>query len=86
MSDIDEPTRERPHYSKFPDPTAHRSSRLFCINVNEGWRSWILCTGMYEWAADQLMERLDNPFSPWEHPGEQPGEHPGEHPGEQPHE
>ncbi len=34
------------------------ATALYSIEVDEGWRSWILCTGMYEWAADQLIAKL----------------------------
>jgi hypothetical protein len=34
------------------------ATALYFINVDEGWRSWILCGDMYEWAADQLIEKL----------------------------
>lgn len=57
-------TPGRPEYSKFKqdEPSA---TQFWGIQVDEGWRSWILCTGMYEWAADDLLERLREHNKPW---------------------
>jgi len=37
----------------------------FMIVVYEGWRSWILCTDMYEWAADRLILILEEVEVSW---------------------
>lgn len=38
---------------------------LYMVTVDEGWRQSILCTGMYEWAADWLVTELQGrPFAP----------------------
>jgi hypothetical protein len=75
-----EPTPQRPVYSKFThDPCAHveasaSATTVWGIQVNEGWRSWILCSGMYEWAADDLLARLRETNREWLH-GEEPQPH-----------
>ena len=58
---------ENPVYSKFnyAQPNA-AGTKLWSILVDEGWRSWILCTGMYEWAADGLLEMLRASGKVWE--------------------
>lgn len=50
-------TPEEPTYSKFKQDDGS-ATQFWGINVDEGWRSWILCTDMYEWAADELLARL----------------------------
>ncbi len=47
---------ERPLYNK--QAQDGKATQLYMIVVDEGWRSWILCTDMYEWAADGLLEIL----------------------------
>lgn len=45
------------------------TSNLWMITCNEGWRSSIVATGMYEWAADWLLEVLGRqPFAPGRRP------------------
>lgn len=70
MSDfLIDPTPDNPRYSMVPTGL-EAGTRTFSINVDEGWRSWILCSGMYEWAAVELMERLHAAPAAWRHPGE----------------
>lgn len=52
------------------NPVYHKQSQddtvnLWFINVDEGWRSWILCADMYEWAADRLLEVLRASGATW---------------------
>lgn len=45
-----------PLYSKFAqDKPNPEGTQLYGISCNEGWRESIVCTGMYEWAADWLL-------------------------------
>lgn len=66
-------TPDAPVYSKFKhDPCQHVKAKPTAtvnwgIQVDEGWRSWILCTGMYEWAADELLARLRENNRRWPH-------------------
>lgn len=64
MAEHTDPTPERPVYAKErQDDTS--ATAFFMVTVDEGWRSSILCTGMYEWAADWLVEQLQGrPFAP----------------------
>ena len=63
-----EPTPDAPVYSKVSQEDDEGATQFWCIQVNEGWRSWILCTDMYEWAADDLLRRLRAlPPEPWPH-------------------
>ncbi len=50
-----EGSRTRPVYRKMEEET---TSKKFMVIVDEGWRTWILCSGMYAPVADQLIERL----------------------------
>lgn len=45
----------RPYYAKFKE---EESASFWGVTVDEGWRSPILCTGMYEWAADWLIGQI----------------------------
>ena len=78
MPDLDdEPTAENPRYSMFPASVSGSGRRIMGINVDEGWRSWILCFGVEEWAAGQLLARLEDSsaaLGPWRHPAEKPAE------------
>lgn len=58
---------EAPVYSKFAQQDSG-ATQFYGITVDEGWRSWILCTDMYEWSADQLLERLKASLGGWRHP------------------
>ncbi len=58
----DDADTEKPHYyyQQQPDTRNH-----FMIICDEGWRSNIVCTGMYEWAAQWLVEQLQGkPYAP----------------------
>lgn len=46
-----------PFYRKV-EQTGVTKTPLFMIVVDEGWRESILCSGMYEWAADWLVEQV----------------------------
>lgn len=63
-------TPECPVYAYLPDPTrAEHAIAVFMITVDEGWRSSILCDGMYEWAARWLVDQLQGkPFAPEHRP------------------
>ena len=50
---------EHPVYSKILQ-TDNKATKLFMIIVNEGWRESIMCTNMYEWAADWLLKVLQD--------------------------
>lgn len=60
------PTEANPTYTKFRQASA--ATQFWGIRVNEGWREWILCGDMYEWAADQLLARLNAGSGGWKHP------------------
>jgi len=63
---VEEATPERPVYTVLPDP---ETRNLFMITVDEGWRSSILATALYKWAADWLVEELQGkPFAPGHRP------------------
>lgn len=47
---------EAPEYRKQRQQSP--GTQMYMIIVDEGWRTWILCTDMYEWAADGLLEVL----------------------------
>jgi hypothetical protein len=55
---------EEPQYRKQREDTTH-ATKMWMIVVDEGWRSWILCTDMYEWAADGLLEILRASKATW---------------------
>lgn len=66
-----EGTPQIPVYRKFLEkgPPDH-ATPIFGISCDEGWRQSIVCTGMYEWAADWLVGELqDKPFAPNTRPG-----------------
>lgn len=45
-------------YHKYNDTPAGHATKLWGIYVREPGKQWILCTDMYEWAADGLLEVL----------------------------
>jgi hypothetical protein len=47
----------RPVYKKLRE-NENTGTSMFMVLVDEGWRTWILCTGMYEHIADDLIQRL----------------------------
>lgn len=68
--EMTEPTVETPVYRKvlYKGPPEH-ATPLYLINCNEGWRESIVCTGMYEWTADWLLEQIQGkPFAPQHRP------------------
>jgi hypothetical protein len=70
MSTLGDGTVERPIYNKFLEkgPPEH-ATPIFGISCDEGWRQSIVCTGMYEWAADWLVGELQGkPFAPGTNP------------------
>ena len=50
-----EPSEARPLYAKLRE---RLGSNLFMITCDEGWRSSILATGMYEPVADWLISKV----------------------------
>ena len=43
-------------------------TQLWMICCDEGWRESIVCGGMYEWAADWLIEQIQGkPYAPGKH-------------------
>lgn len=63
-----EPTEERPHYSAFRHHT-EKATNIWSVAVNEGWRSTVVCSGMYDWAARWLVKELQGkPYAPGERP------------------
>jgi hypothetical protein len=62
------PTPARPHYETVAEEHTE-GTQLYMITVDEGWRSTIVCGGMYEWAADWLVEQLQGkPYAPERRP------------------
>lgn len=59
-----EASPEEPQYSKQKQDD-DGATAMFMIIVDEGWRSWILCTDMYEWAADGLLGVLRGSGKRW---------------------
>lgn len=57
----DEASTETPRYRV----QEQDGSDLFMIIVDEGWRTWILCTDMYEWAAHGLLGVLQSSGKTW---------------------
>lgn len=46
------------------------ATKLFMITCDEGWRSSIVCTDMYDWAAEWLVGVLGRkPYVPGARPG-----------------
>jgi hypothetical protein len=61
------PSEDNPHYKKFRQDGPKSATALFAIEVDEGWRSWILATDMYDWAADAMLEILWDSNARWPH-------------------
>jgi len=54
---------ESPTYRKFKQDDGAATPH-FGISCDEGWRESIVCTGMYEWVADWMLEQLQGkPFA-----------------------
>lgn len=64
-------TPEHPQYVKQKQPAGYSTAQgasatsFYMITVDEGWRTWILCTDMYEWAADNLLVILRESGTTW---------------------
>jgi hypothetical protein len=66
---MEEATPESPVYFKAKDDETRTGTDLFRIWCDEGWRSSTVCTGMYGWAADWLLEQIQGkPFAPGQQP------------------
>lgn len=56
-------SEEKPQYRKFRQDD-NAATPHFGIVCDEGWKQSIVCTGMYEWAADWLIEQIQGkPYS-----------------------
>lgn len=65
----DEPTPENPVYRRVRQE-GDGATRLYMVTCDEGWRSSIVCAGMYEWAAEWLAGVLGRqPYAPGARPG-----------------
>ena len=53
----EQPSQECPHYRKVLEDNGN-ATHTFLIACDEGWRESIVCTGMYEWAADWLVDQI----------------------------
>lgn len=54
---------ENPIYRKFKQDE-HAATEHFGITCDEGWRESIVCTGMYEWVVDWMLEQIQGkPFA-----------------------
>lgn len=61
-------TPERPHYAMVRH--GEGATQLYMVTCDEGWRSSIVCEGMYDWAATWLVGVLQwQPFAPETRPG-----------------
>lgn len=66
--EVHEASPEKPQYRKQrqdDDKASRMATQMFMIVVDEGWRTWILCTDMYEWAADGLLAVLERSGATW---------------------
>ena len=66
---VGEASAEHPIYRPSPmdiyDPPG---TRLWMVVCNEGWRESIVCTHMYEWAAEWLVGKIQGePYAPGKH-------------------
>lgn len=58
-------SEQRPVYRVQREAESPAGTRLCRVVVDEGWRTSVLCDGMYEWAAQWLVEVLQGrPFAP----------------------
>jgi hypothetical protein len=58
------PSPEVPKYRKVLDLESGATPMYFIV-CDEGWRESIVCTGMYEWCADWLLDVLGvRPYAP----------------------
>lgn len=59
------PTPEYPLYEVVPQVDEDGATKFFMVTCNEGWRSSIVCTDMYEWTARWLVDQIQGrPFAP----------------------
>jgi hypothetical protein len=64
-----EPTPERPHYAAVLQDDGYATPR-YMVTCDEGWRSSIVCEGMYGWAAEWLVDMLQGrPYAAIKHLG-----------------
>lgn len=70
MPTTDEPTEEHPRYRTFLDEkTANKATALYMVICDEGWRQTVVCSGMYRWAAEWIVEELQGkPYAPGRRP------------------
>jgi hypothetical protein len=54
---VREASKESPFYFTVRQENSH-ATKSFMLVCDEGWRQSIVCTGMYEWAADWLVNVL----------------------------
>jgi hypothetical protein len=67
VSSTPAPSEEHPVWSAHPDTSGQTG--LWHVTVDEGWRTSVACSGMYEWAARWLVEELQGrPFAPGRRP------------------
>lgn len=65
MPDV-EPSEQHPRYAAVQQEAP---SRLFMVMVDEGWRQSVMCSGMYQWAAEWLADFLQGePYAPGRRP------------------
>jgi hypothetical protein len=56
-------TEEHPLYRKVLEDNGY-ATKTYLVNCDEGWRESIVCTGMYEYVADWLIEQIQGkPFA-----------------------
>lgn len=59
-----EGSKEKPIYKCQPEE-ASKPLNFWMVTVDEGDRNSIMCTGMYQWAAEWLVEQIQGrPFAP----------------------
>jgi len=66
-----QPSEEHPVYRAYraDERSLASGAARYTVEVDEGWRDSIVCTGMYKWAADWLVEQLQGkPFAPGRRP------------------
>lgn len=64
------PSKDHPVYRKVKDDSRGVTPVYFIV-CDEGYRESIVCDGMYEWAADWLLEVLGRrPYAPRHRPQE----------------
>lgn len=50
-------TEDKPVYRKINEQR-NTATEIYMIVCDEGWRESIVCTGMYAWAAEWLLEHI----------------------------